>query len=1056
MASPLVAGLVGLMKSHAASASNTDIINCLYSSADNIDAANSSYVGFLGAGRINAHQAMICSNSFAYQLDAGITEVNSPTGNLCSGTYSPEIVLRNFGSTTLTSATITYQVSGSGSQTLNWTGSLPTGQTETINLPSTTSASGNYTFTATTSSPNGSSDQNNSNDQSNTSFTVIPNGDEVSLFILTDCYGSEISWNITDDQSNQMASGGGYADITGGQLENTTICLAPGCYTFNINDSYGDGLHGSQWTCTVDGDYYMEDGNGNNLFSMTAVNGDFGNGTSHTFCISSSIQNDAGVINIINPSGSLCGNSVSPEIEIQNLGNQTLTSCIVNYQLNGGAIQTYNWSGSLTSNQTDLITLPNLNVANGLNSFETYTTLPNGNMDGNNLNDTSEVNFMVYSSGLNLPFTEDFENGFINQNWSLNNSDGGITWELATISGTSPGTQAAKMDFYNYGQQGERDFLTSPMLDFSSQTAIDFYFEYAYRRYDQNTSDSLIVSISIDCGPTFTRLLELGEDGTGSFATAYTNTASFTPTTGDWCMGAIGADCFTLDLSSYAGQSNVFVRFEGYNTGTTGNNLFIDNINISGDFVANCPEISSVTTDATCFGVSNGSVSLTATNGVTPITYSLDNNTYSSTSVFTGLAEGTYSAYAKGADGCIDSIQFVINQPTDIAINSAPIDADCGQSNGQITINATGGSAPYEFSINGGTTYSSNMTFTGLSAGNYSISVQDANNCTQSSSVIVNNNATSFNLTTSGDQTICSGSSVTISASGVPSGGNYSWDQSIGNGASHSVSPSVNTTYIVTGTDANGCSVSESVQITVNTTPSVTITSTNTTICEGETTTLIANGAQTYSWSTGATGSSITVTPSATTSYSAIGQNGSCSSSSVSQTINVNPLPVIMANASSTSVLTNESISFDNNGSNATNYNWDFGDGSTSSLSNDSHSYASIGTYTVTLTGELNGCSTSDNITIIVDDASSIEEQLSWSVNVYPNPSNGIITIQLTNIVSDIDLNVFDVQGKLVQSTITMNKNLKSIDVSHLNNGVYIMNFNNGLTTINRRVTILK
>jgi len=80
MASPLVAGLIGLMKSHAVGASNTDIINCLYSSAANIDAANASYIGQLGAGRIDAYQAMVCSNSFAYQLDAGISGMNSTQG----------------------------------------------------------------------------------------------------------------------------------------------------------------------------------------------------------------------------------------------------------------------------------------------------------------------------------------------------------------------------------------------------------------------------------------------------------------------------------------------------------------------------------------------------------------------------------------------------------------------------------------------------------------------------------------------------------------------------------------------------------------------------------------------------------------------------------------------------------------------------------------------------------------------------------------------------------------------------------------------------------------
>ena len=65
MASPHVAGLLGLMRSTAPSATNTALINCLYSGADNINSANPSFIGQLGAGRINAYNSMICAAQFA-------------------------------------------------------------------------------------------------------------------------------------------------------------------------------------------------------------------------------------------------------------------------------------------------------------------------------------------------------------------------------------------------------------------------------------------------------------------------------------------------------------------------------------------------------------------------------------------------------------------------------------------------------------------------------------------------------------------------------------------------------------------------------------------------------------------------------------------------------------------------------------------------------------------------------------------------------------------------------------------------------------------------------
>ena len=127
---------------------------------------------------------MVCANSYAFQLDAGISEIIAPEGNLCTGNYTPEIVLRNFGSNTLTSVDITYQVSGSPAQVYNWTGSLTTGQTQVISLPNTSSTAGSYTFTASTTSPNGSTDQNSSNDGETTNFDIIPNGDQVTLNLL--------------------------------------------------------------------------------------------------------------------------------------------------------------------------------------------------------------------------------------------------------------------------------------------------------------------------------------------------------------------------------------------------------------------------------------------------------------------------------------------------------------------------------------------------------------------------------------------------------------------------------------------------------------------------------------------------------------------------------------------------------------------------------------------------------------------------------------------------------------------------------------------------------
>jgi hypothetical protein len=105
---------------------------------------------------------------------------------------------------------------------------------------------------------------------------------DVTLTILTDCWGGEVSWDIMDAGGAVIASVAG--NTYGNQVANTwSQCLDYGCYTFNIYDDFGDGLAGIASGCSTDGDYNMTDSFGTVLFQMGASN--YGSGTSHSFCI---------------------------------------------------------------------------------------------------------------------------------------------------------------------------------------------------------------------------------------------------------------------------------------------------------------------------------------------------------------------------------------------------------------------------------------------------------------------------------------------------------------------------------------------------------------------------------------------------------------------------------------------------------------------------------------------------------------------------------------------------------------------------------------------------
>jgi PKD repeat protein len=183
--------------------------------------------------------------------------------------------------------------------------------------------------------------------------------------------------------------------------------------------------------------------------------------------------------------------------------------------------------------------------------------------------------------GYVLPFTDGFEDGLTAQHWTILNSDNNITWDTITVAGTTPGNQAVWMNLYNYTLPN-RDQLISPPLNFSTFSTALLTFQHAYAQHS-TIKDSLIVKISEDCGSTWTRLLAAGPNGTPNvFATHAPMSDPFYPQSDyDWCGSAYGTSCYSVDLNAWAGKLNVKIMFESYNR--RGNNLFLDNISISGN-----------------------------------------------------------------------------------------------------------------------------------------------------------------------------------------------------------------------------------------------------------------------------------------------------------------------------------------------------------------------------------------------------------------------------------------------------------------------------------------
>lgn len=219
------------------------------------------------------------------------------------------------------------------------------------------------------------------------------------------------------------------------------------------------------------------------------------------------------------------------------------------------------------------------------------------------------------------------------------------------------------------------------------------------------------------------------------------------------------------------------------------------------------------------------------------------------------------------------------------------------------------------------------------------------------------------NVGVSPNVTICNGTSTSLTATGAVS---YVWSPASGlnttTGSTVAASPSTNTTYRVIGTDQYGCLDTAFVTVNVSNVLQVGLTASQTTICQGDTVTLNAIGANTYSWNptTGlisTTGSTVKAVPLSTITYNVIGTS-SCGSDTESIVITVKPKPTTFAGRD-TAVCSGKSVVL--NASGASSYVWNNG------VATSLNTVTPVTTTTYIVTGMTNGCSKKDTVLVTVN-----------------------------------------------------------------------------------------
>ena len=372
-----------------------------------------------------------------------------------------------------------------------------------------------------------------------------------------------------------------------------------------------------------------------------------------------------------------------------------------------------------------------------------------------------------------------------------------------------------------------------------------------------------------------------------------------------------------------------------------------------------------VGTDPLCNAGTDGSADLTTTGGTGALTYLWDDGPASTSEDVAGLGAGTYNVTVTDANGCTATDAVTLTEPTAIVLTPAFVASTCGQANGEVSVSAVGGTGAYTYLWDDAGA-STTASVTGLAAGTYNVTVTDAQGCTETvastitdeaagtATTVVDNNVSCFGL--------CDGG-ATVTVVGGTAPFTYLWN----NGETTDVATALCVgTNSVDITDANGCVISVTADITEPAVLTAAITGSTDPLCNGvcdgtaDVTAAGGTPVYTYSWTSGGTTANETAMCAGTETVTVTDGNGCTTTADVTL---VDPAlltaavvgtdPLCNAGTDGSADLTTTG------GTGALTYLWDDGPASTS----EDVAGLGAGTYNVTVT-DANGCTATDAVTL--------------------------------------------------------------------------------------------
>lgn len=552
-----------------------------------------------------------------YALDLGIVKAIEPTTLECSGSHTPTLTIRNFGTTTITSATIEMKINGFTAQTIAPILTLGSLQQTNVTFPNYTSVAGdlkNYSFNIL--NVNAQMDEYAGNNSLTVSSKTASNA---SLPFLETFDSNLNNWSIVNpdglitwQQSGPVTSGkaltinlynyeneGSVDRVFSPRIDLSTATglLLKFKYAYAHASGYdGDALYVyAQTGCADDLDnatrIFAKEGKALATTS-SATGGEFTPSANEwktqviplqSFVGSASMRvifasrngfgnnifvdsvklvggdvRDLVLQEVLQPSNAVCVENTVPKLLLFNQGSKTVNGFSVDVYRDNELLETQQFNDVIESGMESVVALSSLTLSAGLNSLR-FTVTPNLLIDDIPSNNSKDWPVVKISKQEKIPVREDFTTSswhFVansTANWSLQNTNYG---------------QSALFNSFedDFGEVGEIASIVSSRLDFSKALEASMFVDFSYAT-NPGRDEHIAIKVSENCGETFP--FTKFESQASAIATKESTSSWLPAKETDWSRQYV-------NLDNFIGQDDILIAIEA--TNDNGNNLYVDNI----------------------------------------------------------------------------------------------------------------------------------------------------------------------------------------------------------------------------------------------------------------------------------------------------------------------------------------------------------------------------------------------------------------------------------------------------------------------------------------------